>query len=440
VLIANFCNCNKLQKISNYASTDLELANLALEAAPITATIPPTPRLMRKNKMLEKAQALKERLVQWRRTIHMQPELGFEEFKTAALVSSTLREQGIEVQTGVGKTGVVARLGNGAGPVIGIRADMDALPILEANHVPYKSQAPGKMHACGHDAHTAILMGAAILLKEEEFDGEIRFLFQPSEERQDNEDKSGAVRMIEDGAIQDLEACIALHVSGQIDRGQIGIEDGYILANVDTIYAKIIGKGGHGAKPHMARDPIFMTAPILTAIHGIISRWVNPLEPAVITVGRLSGGAVNNVIPGTVELDLTLRSLSNEVREQLITEVEQALSIARALGGDYEIQVQRGYPALYNDPTVASWIRDSASQLIGPENIVPRDMIMAGEDFAYMAQASRGAMLNLGVRVPGGPDKYVHHPEFDIDEECLPIGAAILAQTALRFVRGEFGG
>jgi amidohydrolase len=141
-----------------------------------------------------------------------------------------------------------------------------------------------------------------------------------------------------------------------------------------------------------------------------------------------------------LKLDLTLRRLSNEVREQLITEVEQALSIARALGGDYEIQVQHGYPALYNDPTVAGWIRDTAGQLIGSENIVPRDMIMAGEDFAYMAQASRGAMLNLGVRVPGGPDKYVHHPEFDIDEECLPIGAAILAQTALRFVRGELVG
>ena len=389
--------------------------------------------------MLEKAQALKETLIHLRRTIHMQPELGFEEFKTAALVSNTLHELGIELQTGVGKTGVVARLGNGNGPIIGIRADMDALPILEANDTPYKSQVPGKMHACGHDAHTAILMGTAMLLKDEEFNGEIRFLFQPSEERQDNEDKSGAIRMIEEGAIQDLDACIALHVSGQIDRGQIAIESGYVLANVDTIFAKVIGKGGHGAKPHMARDPIFMMAPILTAIHGIISRWINPLEPAVITIGRLAGGTVNNVIPGTVELDLTLRSLSSEVRQQLIEEVEQALSISRALGGEYEMQLQRGYPALYNDPTVASWIRDTASQLIGAENVVPRDMIMAGEDFSYMAQASRGAMLNLGTREPGGPDKFVHHPKFDIDEDALPIGAAILAQTALRFVRGELG-
>jgi amidohydrolase len=340
----------------------------------------------------------------------------------------------------VGKTGVVARLGNGNGPVIGIRADMDALPILEANDTLYKSEVPGKMHACGHDAHTAILLGAAMLLKDEPFDGEIRFLFQPSEERQDDEDKSGAVRMIEEGAIEDLDACIALHVNGQIDCGQIAVGPGFVLANVDTIYAKVLGTGGHGAKPHVARDPIFMMAPILTAIHGIVSRWVDPLEPAVVTVGRLAGGTVNNVIPDTVELDLTLRSLTDEVREQLITEVEQALSIARAMGGTYEMRLQRGYPALYNDPTVTEWIRDTVGQLLGSENIVPRSMVMGGEDFSYMARASRGAMLNLGVRAPGGPDKYLHHPEFDIDEDALPVGAAILAQTALRFVRGELAG
>jgi amidohydrolase len=183
-----------------------------------------------------------------------------------------------------------------------------------------------------------------------------------------------------------------------------------------------------------------MMAPILTAIHGIVSRWVDPLEPAVVTVGRLAGGTVNNVIPDTVELDLTLRSLTDEVRDQLITEVEQALSIARAMGGNYEMRLQRGYPALYNDPIVTEWIRDTAGQLLGSENIVPRSMVMGGEDFSYMARASRGAMLNLGVRAPGGPDKYLHHPEFDIDEDALPVGAAILAQTALRFVRGELAG
>jgi amidohydrolase len=392
-----------------------------------------------KDIMLEKAKALRDTLSRLRRTIHMQPELGFEEFKTSALVAQTLNDLGIELQTGVGKTGVVARLGNGQGPVIGIRADMDALPILEANPVEYRSQVPGKMHACGHDAHTAMLMGAAMLLKDEPFEGEIRLLFQPSEEKWDAEGKSGATRMIDDGAIEGLDAVIALHVNGTIERGKIGLNEGYVLANSDRIAAKIIGVGGHGAMPHAARDPIFMTAPILTAIHGIVSRWVKPTEPAVITVGRLAGGTAANVIPDTVELDLTLRSLNSEVREQLIREVEQALSIARVLGGDYEIKVEYGYPALYNDPTVAGWLRDTATQMLGPENVEVREVVMGGEDFAFMARASRGAMLFLGTRAPGGPPKYVHHPEFDIDEEALPIGAALLAQTALRFVKGELG-
>jgi amidohydrolase len=390
--------------------------------------------------MLDKAKSLKDVLVRLRRTIHMQPELGFEEVKTSALVAETLNDLGIEFQTGVGKTGVVARLGNGQGPVIGIRADMDALPILEANEVPYKSQVPGKMHACGHDAHTAMLMGAAMLLKDEPFNGEIRLLFQPSEEKWDHEGKSGASRMIDDGAIKGLDAVIALHVNGNIEQGKIGINEGYILANSDRISAKIMGTGGHGAMPHAARDPIFMTAPILTAIHGIVSRWVKPIEPAVITVGRLAAGTAANVIPGTVELDMTLRSLSNEVREQLIREVEQALSIARALGGDYEMKVERGYPALYNDPEVAGWLRDTAGSLLGADNVEAKEVSMGGEDFAFMARASRGAMFFLGTQTPGGPPKYVHHPEFDIDEEALAIGSAILAQTALRFVRGELAG
>lgn len=387
--------------------------------------------------MLEKAKTLKDILIHLRRTIHMQPELGFEEFKTSALVAETLNDLGVEFQTGVGKTGVVARLGSGQGPVIGIRADMDALPILEVNDVPYKSQSPGKMHACGHDAHTTMLLGAAMLLKGEQFNGEIRLLFQPSEEKWDEEGKSGATRMIDDGAIKGLDAVIALHVDGTIERGKIGLNEGYILANSDRISAKIIGTGGHGALPHSARDPIFMTAPILTAIHGIVSRWVKPIEPAVITVGRLAGGTAANIIPGMVELDMTLRSLSSEVREQLIHEVEQALSIARALGGDYEIKVERGYPALYNDPGVAGWLRETATGMLGSENVKVEEVSMGGEDFAFMTQTSRGAMFFLGVKALDGPPKFVHHPQFDIDEEALPIGSAILAQTALRFVREE---
>ena len=390
--------------------------------------------------MLEKAQALQEELTRLRRTIHQHPELGFEELKTAALVAETLSELGIEYQTGVGKTGIVARLGQGkpGAPVIGIRADMDALPILEANDVPYKSQVPGKMHACGHDAHTTMLLGAAMLLKEADIPGEIRLLFQPSEERQDAEGQSGAMRMIADQAIEGLDAVLALHVNSTLDRGQVVIDDGYILANADHIEARIIGRGGHGAAPHSARDPIFLLAPVLTALHGIVSRWVNPNSPAVVTVGRVTGGTVNNVIPNDVELELTLRSADDAVREQLIAEVEQALSVARALGGDYEMVVHRGYPATYNDPQVASWIRTTAVELLGEENVVSRGLAMGAEDFGFMARASQGAMMFLGTREPGGPDRYLHHPEFDLDEEALPLGTAVLAETALRFAQGIY--
>lgn len=185
--------------------------------------------------MLERAEALKDTMIRLRRTIHRHPELGFEEFKTSALVAETLGDLGIELQTGVGKTGVVARLGNGEGPVIGIRADMDALPIEEANEVEYKSQVPGKMHACGHDAHTAMLLGAAMLLKDEEINGEIRFLFQPSEEKADEEGISGAPRMIDDGAIEGLDAVIALHVASGLDRGKVEIDEGYVLADRKSV-------------------------------------------------------------------------------------------------------------------------------------------------------------------------------------------------------------
>lgn len=388
--------------------------------------------------MLEKAKALQAELSRLRRQIHQNPELGFEEFKTGTLVAETLNDLGIEVQRGVAKTGLVARLGNGNGPVIGIRADMDALPILEANDVAYKSQSPGKMHACGHDSHTTMLMGAAMLLKDADFDGEIRLLFQPSEERSDDEGKSGGMRMVEEKALDGLDAVIALHVNGTIERGQVVIDDGFVLANTDRIYAKVKGKGGHGASPHLARDPIFMMGPILSALHGIVSRYVNPLEPAVVTIGRLAGGTVANVIPSDVELDITLRSLDDDVRELLVQEVEQALSIARNLGGDYEMRRVKGYPALYNDPSVVSWLRETATDLLGADKVGSRGPVMGGEDFSFMSRESRGAMLGLGVKDPDGPPRFLHHPEFDLDETAMPIGAAILAETALRFVKGQY--
>ncbi len=387
--------------------------------------------------MLERAKAIEDKIIALRRRVHKNPELSFNEFKTAALVAENLAELGIEYQTGVGKTGVVARIGNGKGPAIGIRADMDALPIIEANNVDYKSQNAGVMHACGHDAHTAMLIGVAMLLKDEEFDGEIRLLFQPSEENSDEEGISGAPRMIEDGAVEGLDAIISFHVDGEMDAGMVSIADGYILANGDTVYAKIKGTGGHGAVPQMARDPIFMLAPVLTAIYGIVPRWIDPIQPAVITVGRVAGGTVSNVIPDSVELDITVRSMTDEVRKQLLHEIEQALSITRSLGGDYEMRIRDGYPALYNDPAIVKWVRETAVDLIGEKNIIKQEISMGGEDFGYMSRASQGMMMMLGTKEPDGPPKHVHHPKFDIDESALHIGTAIMAETALRFVRNK---
>lgn len=387
--------------------------------------------------MLDRAEEIKEKIVGWRRTIHQNPELSFEEVKTAGLVASTLSDLGIEYQTGVGKTGVVARIGNGNGRTIGIRADMDALPIHEQTDVPFKSQIDGKMHACGHDAHTAMLLGVATLLKEKQIDGEVRLLFQPSEEAADAEGVSGAPRMIEDGAIEGLDAVISLHTDSTTDAGKITIADGYVLANVDTVFATIIGKGGHGAMPHEARDPIFMLAPILTALHGIVSRWIDPTQPAVVTVGKVSGGTVSNVIPNSVDLEITVRSTDDDVRKQLLVEIENALTIARMLGGDYEMKTVHGYPALYNDPEVTGWMRSIATEMIGTDNVVAGKLMMGAEDFAYMSRASKGAMFMLGGKYPDGDATYHHHPKFDLDESSFPIGTAILAETALRFVRGE---
>ncbi len=388
--------------------------------------------------MLDQATALGDTLTDLRRQIHQHPELSFEEHRTAALVSEHLTELGIEHQTGVGRTGVVARLGRGNGPRIGIRADMDALPILEARDTPYKSTVDGKMHACGHDAHTAMLLGVANLLADKNIAGEIRLLFQPSEEASDSEGISGAPRMIEDGAVDDLDAVIALHVDSKLDAGTVQLTEGFLLANVDTVYETVRGTGGHGAVPHHARDPIFLLAPVLTALHGIVSRWIDPVQPAVVTVGRVAGGTASNVIPETVELDITLRSVDDTVRERLLEEVENALGVAKTLGGDYEMRVERGYPSLFNDSDVVSWMREVAVSQLGEERVQNGQLMMGAEDFAFMTRASRGAMMILGTKTADGVDRYHHHPEFDVNEAALPVGSAVLAETALRFVNGDF--
>jgi amidohydrolase len=383
--------------------------------------------------MLERAQRIQVQLVRWRRELHMHPELGFQETRTSAYVAGVLADLGYRVQTGVGRTGVVGERGHGQ-PTLAIRADMDALPLQEANDVPYASQNPGVMHGCGHDAHTAIALGVATLLSEEVFPGTIRFLFQPAEEVADEEGCSGAPRMVEDGAMDGVAGVLALHVHGGSPVGEISLDTGPTSAGVDSFWVTISGRGAHGAYPHKGLDPVHLSAYVILALHGIVSRRLDPFDPAVITVGAIHGGQANNVIPETVDLAGTIRYRAPEVQRQIHAEIERALSVARTLGGDYELKLRTGSPPVINDAGMAALIRETASDLLGSENVKLPEKGMGAEDFAVLSSVAPGAMFRLGCRIDGDGRK-AHNPTFDLDERCLPIGVAILAEAALRYLR-----
>ena len=389
--------------------------------------------------MLTRAQNLAPEMIRLRRDIHRHPELGFQEVRTAALVADTLTEiGGIDIKTGIGITGVVGEMGDNDGPTIAIRADMDALPIDEENDVSYRSNHDGIMHACGHDAHTAMLLGAAQLLRqdmmENKWHGNVRFLFQPSEEAFDENGISGAKAMIEDGALEGVDAVIALHVWSTYPAGIVYLHDGLSLAAVDTFDAWVRGDGGHGAYPHTGSDPLAMLVPILSSLYAIPSRRIDPLLPVVVSLGQIAGGKIHNVIPNEVHLKGTIRSFDTGVREQLWHEVECALKLSVELGGSYELKIIKGYPAMDNDPEVNQWFRAVADDLAGSQTIQDLAFGMGAEDFAYMTQKSRGAMFMLGAAIPDGIERNHHTAGFDIDESVLPLGAAILAETARRFV------
>jgi amidohydrolase len=391
--------------------------------------------------MRGRAEGIASELVRLRRDIHQYPELGFQEIRTAALVAETLAEiGGMEIRTGVGRTGVVADLGTG-GPTLAIRADMDALPIVEKNSFAFRSQNDGVMHACGHDAHIAILLGAAHLLRqslqEEGWQGRVRFLFQPSEEHFDDAGISGATAMIADGALEGVDAIIALHVISNRPSGNCEFQDGYSMAAVDTFTAHIHGDGAHGAYPHKGSDPLYMLGPILNALYAIPSRRIDPLRPSVVSLGQICGGTAENIIPNDVMVRGTIRALHADVREALWQEVERAFALSKVLGGSYDFHLIKGYPPLYNDATVNGWMRQVAREVAGPEKVRIEEFGMGAEDFAYMVQETPGAMFMLGAAIPDGKIRNHHTDIFDIDESVLPVGAAILAETARRFVSGN---
>ena len=386
--------------------------------------------------MLDKATAIKNQLSDWRRDFHTHPELGFQETRTSAKVAEILEQFGYSLKRGVGRTGVVAELGSGK-PLVAIRADMDALPLQEANQVPYASQNPGVMHACGHDSHMAMALGAAALLSREKFPGTVRFLFQPSEEDADEEGLSGAPRMVQDGAMDGVELVIATHVEPNTPVGAIRIRSGPASGGVDSWFGEIIGTGGHGAHPHQTIDPFYITAHVILALNGIVSRRLDPFDPAVVSVGSLHGGFTENVIPERVRLTGTLRYTEKRVQEQIHAEIKRAFEIARTLGGNYELKFQIGTPPMINSPLASDLIAAVAVDLLGRQNVLPWKDELGAEDFGCFMELAPGAMFALGT----GSDRFqchLHNPDFDLDESCLPVGVAILAETALRFLRKKF--
>jgi amidohydrolase len=385
--------------------------------------------------MLKRAKELQTKLQDYRHDFHKFPEVGFHEFRTSTKVAEILTTLGCRVRQKVGKTGVEAELGQGL-PLVAIRADMDALPLHEDNQTDYRSQNQGVMHACGHDAHTAILLGVAELLsKEEKIPGTVRFLFQPAEEVADDEGLSGAQRMIQDGAMQGgVGMVIALHVSAHVPVGQIQVGAGLSSGGVDTFRASILGRGGHGARPHETVDPIYLSAHVILALNGIISRKINPFDPAVISIGSIHAGQAENVIPNQVDILGTMRYTKSKVQEQIHAEIRKAFEVAKTLGGDYQLKFEIGTPPMINDEKAASLIKQTAINLLGKENVLSPENGLGAEDFGCFTQLAPGAMFSLGSMIEGDEREH-HNSRFDLDDRCLPYGAAILVETALHYLR-----
>ena len=383
--------------------------------------------------MLKQAHAISEELIEWRRDFHMHPEIGFELHRTSKIVADELEKMGYRVRRGIGKTGVVAEIGEGE-KVIAIRADMDALPILEQNECEYVSKNAGAMHACGHDSHTAMALGAALLLSKEALPGRVRFLFQPCEETTDEEGKSGAQRMAAEGAMDGVDYVIAQHVDPLKPVGTIGINAGPASGGVDTWYATIFGKGGHGAHPNKTIDPFYLLAHVIFGLNAIISRRINPFEPAVVSIGSINGGFAENVIPESLKMMGTLRFTDEAVHEQIHEEMKRVFEMTKSLGGNYELRYEIGGPPMINDEWVSSVIEKTGRDILGAENVLEIDRTLGAEDFGEFLKHAPGAMFTLGTQKLGHEDYLLHHPKFDLDERALPIGTAMLVEAAKRFL------
>jgi amidohydrolase len=380
--------------------------------------------------LFAKAKEIQADLVRYRRHIHANPELSFEETKTAEYVAETLRSFGLKPKVGVGGTGVTADIGEGETVVI--RADMDALPIDELNEMAHCSKNKGVMHACGHDVHTACGLGAAqILAANPPKNGRIRFVFQPAEEATNSDGLSGASLMINDGALEGVKRVVALHVFPELATGKIALRSGPLLAACDKFDIKIQGKGTHGAWPELGVDSIVVACQVVQAIQTIVSRRISALDAAVITIGGIKSSTYrSNIVADSVELTGTVRYFQPETQVIIKREIENACRLADVMGGSYELHYISENPAVINDADVVAVVDRVASEMLGNENIEEATMKMGAEDFSFLSEKYPSCFICLGVQVPG-PLRFLHTATFDANEEALPIGAALLASSAL---------
>ena len=389
---------------------------------------------MNPSDIISKAKNIESWIIEKRRTIHRHPELMYEEFETSKLVQKTLSDLNIKYEKDISITGVVGTIGNGNGPCIALRADMDALPIHEETDIEFRSEIDGKMHACGHDCHTAMLLGAARLLKENEneIEGTIKLIFQPAEEG-----GAGGKMMRDQGVLQNpkVEQIYALHVAGTMPTGTLASREGTLLAATSTVKIIVNGNGGHAAAPHQTIDPVITGAKIIVELQTIISRELNPLESGVISITMIKGGNATNVIPSTMELQGTIRSLTMEGILKLQKRVKE-LAEATAIANRCEAEVTfpgNDYPPTINDAECWDLGKSSAAEILGTEKVTEMSPIMGGEDFAYYTEEIPGCFSFLGVGNSNLDAIYdVHHPMFKVDEDALSLGTAIHVNNALK--------
>ncbi|WP_434132222.1 M20 family metallopeptidase [Sporomusa sphaeroides] len=388
--------------------------------------------------IIDRATELSQRIIDIRRELHRYPEISFKEYRTTEFITKLLVQADIEIVPWGGDTGVVGLLkGTKPGPVVALRADIDALPVEEENECSYRSLHPGVMHACGHDSHTASLLGAALILAElrESLAGTVKFIFQPAEEI-----NAGAKAMIEQGVLSNptVDIIFGLHNTPSIPAGQVGCKEGPLMAAVDTTFLTIKGIGGHGAIPHKTKDPIMAAAAVIQGLQTIVSRQVDPLSSAVISFGTIKGGHANNVIPEKVELTGTVRTFDPALRAEMPDKMSKVINgIAQAMDTEADFVYRKDLPAVFNPPELTKWCREVLEQVFGDGVIVPTPG-MGGEDFAIFQEKVPGVFLWLGVgNTAKGIVHQWHNPRFDIDEEALKYGAAALAQLAHTYLENK---